>query len=171
MGARVGSALWTVADILSIRGVLDAASEDVDTAPLLAAFDVLVAEFVGMRGQEGAALEKVFRYHLAEIERLTSEAAECADARKDMMAATPRANLAKVLEASDRADPDRVAQELAILTVKADVTEEIDRLKAHVSAARALLDEGGRLVASWIFSCKSSTAKPTRSARNPNPQF
>ncbi|MBZ0124013.1 MAG: DUF1732 domain-containing protein, partial [Roseovarius sp.] len=33
----------------------------------------------------------------------------------------------------------RVAQELALLAVKLDVTEEIDRLRAHVAAARDLL--------------------------------
>jgi uncharacterized protein (TIGR00255 family) len=38
-------------------------------------------------------------------------------------------------------EPGRVSQELALLAVKSDVTEEIDRLKAHVAAARALLDE------------------------------
>ena len=46
-----------------------------------------------------------------------------------------------MLDNTDRADPDRVAQELALLAVKADVTEEIDRLTAHVAAARDLLIE------------------------------
>ena len=36
-------------------------------------------------------------------------------------------------------DETRLAQELALLTVKNDVTEEIDRLTAHVAAARALI--------------------------------
>jgi uncharacterized protein (TIGR00255 family) len=40
-------------------------------------------------------------------------------------------------------DPERLAQELALLLVKADVTEELDRLEAHVAAARALLSEAG----------------------------
>ena len=34
----------------------------------------------------------------------------------------------------------RLAQELALLAVRLDVTEEIDRLTAHVAAARALLE-------------------------------
>jgi uncharacterized protein (TIGR00255 family) len=38
-------------------------------------------------------------------------------------------------------DETRVAQELALLAVKADVTEEIDRLRAHIAAARVLLAE------------------------------
>ena len=49
----------------------------------------------------------------------------------------------RVTENTDGADPDRVAQELALLAVKADVTEEIDRLRAHVAAARKLLSEDG----------------------------
>jgi uncharacterized protein (TIGR00255 family) len=36
-----------------------------------------------------------------------------------------------------------VAQELALIAVKADITEEIDRLGAHVKAARDLLADGG----------------------------
>ena len=35
------------------------------------------------------------------------------------------------------------AQELALIAVKQDVTEELDRLTAHVDAARALLAEDG----------------------------
>ena len=37
----------------------------------------------------------------------------------------------------------RLAQELALIAVKADVTEELDRLEAHVAAARALVAQGG----------------------------
>ncbi len=77
------------------------------------------------------------------IETLTSEAADLAEARKDQMAEKLRENLARVLDNTEGADPDRVAQELALIAVKTDVTEEIDRLRAHVAAARALLAEAG----------------------------
>ena len=40
-------------------------------------------------------------------------------------------------------EPARLAQELALLAVKTDVTEELDRLDAHVAAARTLLAETG----------------------------
>ena len=51
------------------------------------------------------------------------------------------AALARVIGASAGAqiDPDRIAQELALLAVKSDITEEIDRLRAHITAAHALL--------------------------------
>ncbi|RYI12812.1 MAG: DUF1732 domain-containing protein, partial [Acetobacteraceae bacterium] len=50
---------------------------------------------------------------------------------------TLREALARVLAASDAVDETRLAQELALLAVKTDVTEELDRLTAHVEAARA----------------------------------
>ncbi|SDC06716.1 YicC/YloC family endoribonuclease [Ruegeria marina] len=135
------------ADLLALRGVMDAGSGEEDLAPVIvqlkAEFEPLVQAFVQMRETEGAALSEILQSQLARVEELTAEASELAEARKGAVAETLRANLARVLANSDGADPDRVAQELALLAVKADVTEELDRLRAHVRAARALLDQGG----------------------------
>ena len=49
--------------------------------------------------------------------------------------------VARVQEAN--ADPEKTAHDIAALAVKADVTEEIYRLRAHVIAARALLEIDG----------------------------
>ncbi|WP_372573932.1 YicC/YloC family endoribonuclease [Ruegeria jejuensis] len=134
-------------DLLSVRGILEAGAGEEDQAPLIAQlkseFEALVQAFVQMRAAEGAALAEVLDGQLARIEELTTQAASVAEARKEAMADTLKTNLAKVLENTDGADPDRVAQELAILTVKADVTEEIDRLGAHIKAARDLVAKGG----------------------------
>jgi uncharacterized protein (TIGR00255 family) len=48
-----------------------------------------------------------------------------------------------VIEAAPDLDEPRIVQELALIAIKNDVTEEIDRLRVHVSAARALLAEAG----------------------------
>ena len=103
----------------------------------------LVRGFLKMRGEEGAALARILGDQLDMVAALTADAAALAEARKDAMAETLRANLARVLDQAQGADPDRVAQELALIAVKSDVREEIDRLGAHVGAARALLDSGG----------------------------
>ena len=42
-----------------------------------------------------------------------------------------------------KAQAGALAQELALIAVKSDITEEIDRLHAHVDAARALLAQDG----------------------------
>ncbi|MEP2890971.1 YicC/YloC family endoribonuclease [Tateyamaria sp.] len=134
-------------DIAVMRGVLEQSVAQDDPAPLRAA---LVAElpniidaFDDMRLSEGAALHSVLMDQLDQVARLTDEAADLAEARKSEVAATLKRNLARVLDNTDGADPDRVAQELALLAVKADVTEEIDRLHSHVEAAHALLADAG----------------------------
>jgi len=59
-----------------------------------------------------------------------------------------------VLEAEPPVAEDRLAQELAILSVKGDITEELDRLGAHVSAARDLFGEGGAVGRRLDFLCQ-----------------
>lgn len=144
MGLSLASA--NAADVLAMRGVLEAGNTDQDTGPLckamLADFEPLLEGFLTMRGSEGGALETVLTEQLNTIESLTAKAAQAADARKDEVAANLRTQLARVLDNSDGADEARVAQELAMLSVKADVTEEIDRLSAHVTAARDLMAAG-----------------------------
>ncbi len=49
---------------------------------------------------------------------------------------------------------DRLAQELALLVVKADVSEEIDRLNAHIESARELLSGGGAIGRRLDFLCQ-----------------
>ncbi|MCU9837117.1 YicC family protein [Ruegeria sp. WL0004] len=135
------------ADLLALRGVLDAGSGEEDLTPVIAElkaeFGPLVQAFVQMREAEGMALAEILQNQLTRVEELTAQASELAEARKEAVAETLRANLARVLDNTDGADPDRVAQELALLAVKADVTEELDRLRAHVRAARGLLAQGG----------------------------
>ncbi len=53
--------------------------------------------------------------------------------------------MAALLDAAPALDPGRLHQEAAILATRADVGEEIDRLNAHVAAARELLGGGGAI--------------------------
>ncbi len=141
-GLRVGPVQPT--DIAGMRGVLEQrVLTDDDTAPLLAKLTeeipALVEQFVASRAQEGAALVKVLSGQIDEVARLVGAAETVLEARQDAQIQGLRDALARVIENTDGADPDRVAQELAILAVKTDVREEIDRLKAHIDAARGHL--------------------------------
>jgi uncharacterized protein (TIGR00255 family) len=131
------------ADILSLRGVMEQANDADDTAPLLAAliadFDDLLSDLLVMRANEGRALQSVILDQLDQIEALVQDATAAADARRNVAAETLRDNVTKLMQAADALDENRIAQELALLAVKADVTEELDRLRAHVSAARTLV--------------------------------
>ena len=46
---------------------------------------------------------------------------------------------AAAAEASASLDPDRLHQEALLLAAKADIQEELDRLRAHLAAARELV--------------------------------
>lgn len=142
-------------DLLAIRGVTEtAAPEETDTAALLAALladlGAALDDFDTMRRAEGQALAGVLIAQLDRIATLVGEARTLAEARRPKVAESLRAALARVAEATD-ADPARVAQELALLAVKSDVTEELDRLTAHGAAARALLAGGGAMGRKFDF--------------------
>jgi len=136
-------------DLLSVRGMLETSFGQDNTAPLVAQlkqeFASLVQAFVQMRTDEGASLGTVLIQQLDQIEILTAQAADLAERRKEERSETLKTNLARVLGNADGADPERVAQELALIAVKTDVTEEIDRLAAHVKAARELLAKGNTI--------------------------
>ena len=136
----------SAAEILAMRGVWEMAPIEDDPAALRALlvedFKALLDAFNQMRAREGAALTDILLRQLEEVETLVLAAADAALARRDAVAATLNTNLARVMEGAAEADPDRVAQELALLAVKSDVSEEIDRLTAHVAAARELIASG-----------------------------
>ena len=137
----------SAADLITVRGVMDTAHQQSDPAEVRAAlvadFAPVLDSFIASRNSEGAALEDVLNGQVDQIAALVSQADTVAEARKDEQADRMRAAMARVIDAHDSVDEQRIAQELALIAVKADVTEEIDRLRTHVDAARALLGAGG----------------------------
>jgi uncharacterized protein (TIGR00255 family) len=136
----------TPVEIMAMRGVLEQSAditEDTNTlrAALIDDLRPLLADFNAVRAAEGAALAGVLAGQIDLIAALTLDAATEAATRRAALPDTLREALARVLGQADGIDEGRVAQEIALIAVKADVTEEIDRLTAHVAAARALLAE------------------------------
>ncbi|MFT5629587.1 MAG: hypothetical protein ACI9HB_000749 [Gammaproteobacteria bacterium] len=133
------------ADVLAQRGVMVQGRVDDDNADLvvvlIAQIEPLMIDFMAMRQAEGAALQRVICDQLNQIDVLVSQAAEAAEARKQFVAEQLATAMQRVLQNVANVDPDLIARELAILAVKSDITEEIDRLVAHIAAARALLDD------------------------------
>ncbi|WP_235829794.1 YicC/YloC family endoribonuclease [Frigidibacter oleivorans] len=139
----------SAAAVLSLRGVTDTGGEadpqpGEDTAlvaAILADLDPLLDAFDASRAAEGRALAALVGAQIDRIAALATAARDMGQARRDDAAQALAAALARItaLTGTEMPDPARIAQELALLAVKSDVTEELDRLDAHVAAARALM--------------------------------
>ncbi len=149
MAAAAGVTLAppTAAEILSLRGVPDPGPDEAQRAALLAALvadlGTLTADFAASRAVEGQALTAVLLAQATRIAELTEAAQAAAEERRPATERALRDAFARVLASSDGLDPQRLHAELALLAVKSDVTEEIDRLRAHVAAARDLIGSAG----------------------------
>lgn len=152
-GLPLAPATW--AEVLALRGVWDGGGGLADSADLgralLADLPALIVDFNVARAAEGGSLARVFAEQLDRIEALTDEASNLIAARAATQATTLRANLLQVLDAAEGVDAGRVAQELALIAVKSDVKEEIDRLRTHTAAARSLLAEKGPIGRKFDF--------------------
>lgn len=147
---RVDAAAPRLDGLFAIKGVLEVEEQEEDEegraalqAALLEGFTKAVYECAEMRRREGAALARVLLDRIDEIEALTNEA-EANPARQPAAVREKLATqVAALLDASRSLDPDRLHQEAILLAAKADIREELDRLHAHIAAARDLLGKGG----------------------------
>ena len=139
----------SVDGLLAVRGVVEI-EDEADAAASAELSDALkagvaraVAALAEARRAEGRALSGILAGQLEAMERLVA-AIETAPARRaEAVRAKLEAQIAALLGAAPALDPDRLHQEAVILATKADVREELDRLTAHIAAARALLRDGG----------------------------
>lgn len=146
---KLGTPSPTLDAVLSIRGVVEVAEEPVDEteaaareAAITKSFGDAVESLLTSRTDEGNKLHAVLEAVLLETETLVNRAA-------DLAATTPQELQARLEEQvhallADRAEmpADRIIQEVALLAGKADIREELDRLRTHIMQARDLLASG-----------------------------
>lgn len=149
--------------LLSVRGAVEAAgddatddllSDDARVAAVRASLDAALDGMVVARGEEGARIETFLTGHLERIETLIAAAEREAALAPERLKARFREQVAALLEESRDLPEERLVQEGAILAAKADAREELDRLAAHVAAARALIATDGALGRKLDFLCQ-----------------
>lgn len=151
LAARLGSAPPRAEALLALPGVMRAeqaepseAEEEARRATLLGACQRALVALSDSRALEGARLGEIMSALLDEIGALCAAAA----GEAAMQPAAQQARLTESLDAllgeagRARFPEERLAQEVALLAAKSDVREELDRLAAHLAAARALVAEG-----------------------------
>ena len=131
----------SLADIASQNGFTDFESteetKDALTKAIVTHLPKLINDFQATRNSEGKALHKVLLNGIVEMERLVTASNFTLVSRSLDFEASFQAALQRL---NQQIDPDRLAQEMAILAVKSDVAEEIDRITAHINAAHDLLN-------------------------------
>lgn len=130
--------------ILSLKGVIEPESglDDEDARARLAGglkegFAATADLLAAARRQEGAALAAAIENRFLEIERLTLAARASAEASPEMIRNRIAEQLRDLLAGA--VPEERLAEEAAMLALRADIREELDRLSAHVAAGRSLL--------------------------------
>ena len=96
-----------------------------------------------VRVSEGRLIREILDSQVGSIASLVDEAEKIVIESRSGAADRLRENVAKLLDAKGDLDEGRIAMELALLAVRSDVSEEIDRMRAHVVSARQLLETGG----------------------------
>lgn len=147
-----GVAPPSVDGLLALRGVLEL-PEAVETPELRAALDATIQKTLEAalllleqaRCEEGEALRGLLSGQLDRIEELTLRAE--ADPSREVSSIRARLadQVALLLSSAGGLDEARLHQEAALLATKADIREEIDRLKTHVASGRSLLASGGAI--------------------------
>lgn len=123
-------------------------------AAIAAGFGDLVTALATARREEGARMGAVVDEHIEEISSLTSEAARLAEMQPARRQERLAAQLEELLDGENAVSPERLAQELALIVAKGDIREELDRLVAHVGAARDLMAEGVAVGRRLDFLCQ-----------------
>jgi uncharacterized protein (TIGR00255 family) len=130
--------------LLSMRGVVETVeAEESDeaalTEALLAGLAATLDQLVKARASEGERLQLVIEKQLALIAALVEQASAASARQPEAIAARLAEQIARLAETGANFDPDRLHQEALLLAAKADIQEELDRLRAHVSAANELI--------------------------------
>jgi uncharacterized protein (TIGR00255 family) len=135
--------------LLALPGVMRTVSAQDDPeelqaelrAAVQAGYAEALAGLAAARANEGAKLAGILAALLDEILLLHNEASVEAASQPQLHKARLMAQLTEILGATPALPEEKIAQEIALLTTKSDVREELDRLAAHIQAARSLLAE------------------------------
>ncbi len=146
LARRLGAPAPTAEGLLGLRGILEQAEAEPDeaeiearNAAIMQSFNEACTALATARATEGEKLHAFVSAQVDEIERLADAARDCPVRTPEAIAARLAEQIARLNEAADTLDPDRLHQEAMVMAAKADVQEELDRLYAHIAAARELL--------------------------------
>jgi uncharacterized protein (TIGR00255 family) len=152
LAGRIDAVAPSIDGLLAIKGVIEVVEPDSDEAEDKAAktaaaatFEQALNDLIEMRKREGVTLGQILSQRMDEIETLMRKAEAAPGRKPEAIKARLAEQIAALLDASDRFDPDRLSQEAVMIAAKADIREELDRIASHISQARQMLGNGGAI--------------------------
>lgn len=151
----------TLDGLLGLRGVIEAIDDPLDEAEkevldqsVLDGVDSVLSGLAEGRGDEGKRLAELLSEQLAAIGSLCSKSEDLAALRPAAIKERLVMQVRELADAVPAMPEDRLAQELAMLMLKADVREELDRLASHQIAAKDLMEQAGPIGRQFDFLCQ-----------------
>ncbi len=157
----VDAAPPSIDGLLGIRGIVEFGDEEAAPeererreAEILASLGETLDALLAARRDEGARLAEVLSGQLDQIADLADAAARNASLQPDALRRRLEEQVGELLDAVPPLSEERLSQEVALLLIKTDVREEVDRVRAHVAAARELLADAGPCGRRLDFLCQ-----------------
>ena len=132
--------------LLNLKGVIESSDHSITEdaqikleIALLKSLDEALISLQAMRAAEGTILGNILNQQVNAILSSCKAATKVAATQPDVIRKRLKGQVSSLLEDISSLSPERLEQEAALLMTKADVSEELDRIGAHVVAAQDLL--------------------------------
>ena len=135
----------TILDFFSVKGVWEENKiSQTDSVELklvmLDKLPKLIKKFIETRRIEGQGLQAILLAKLSSIMELIKEIDKILPDRTRHLKKNFKTALDKVINEQNQVDENRLEQEIALLVIKQDIQEELDRLKVHIVSMQDLVN-------------------------------
>ena len=135
-------------DFLAVKGVWEEnknSSTNVDDIKkiVLDKIEELVVSLLQTRKKEGQGLHSILSEKLSSLIELRKAAEKTLPARSNHLRKNFRSTIDGIISETSKIDENKLEQEIAIIAIKQDITEELDRLKVHIESMQDLLSSSG----------------------------
>ena len=135
-------------DFLAVKGVWEEnknSSTNVDDIKkiVLDKIEELVVSLLQTRKKEGQGLHSILSEKLSSLTELRKAAEKILPSRSNHLKKNFKSTIDRIISETSKIDENKVEQEIAIIAIKLDITEELDRLKVHIESMQDLLSSSG----------------------------
>ena len=151
----------TLDGLLAVKGVVEPVEHVLDDKEvqrrdelILTGFEEALRNLLEARGREGEKTLATLGKLLDEINELIKKSSDILESQPNMLRESLEQKVKIVQDVNTSLSEERILQEVALLLIKGDVSEEVERLRAHTGGMRELLVAGGVVGRKLDFLCQ-----------------